>query len=248
MVILFYHSYISLLICGGHFLMDESSVAFKGTVNGLTIVLKEEEEFDSLLQLIDKKIAAAGKFFKGASLDVKYRGRQLSKEQEKRVLELMAAKSGAKIKSFTEEPSEPIKPQADPKAEPGNRVELKRFFFKGIKEGSTKFYRGTVRSGQLISFDGNLVVIGDINPGGEVVATGNVIVMGALRGIVHAGADGNREAIVVANNLQPPQLRIADVITRSPDGGEISRSNAVPELAFVKGEMVYIERFLPQYK
>jgi septum site-determining protein MinC len=96
-----------------------------------------------------------------------------------------------------------------------------------------------------VNFDGNLVVIGDVNPGGEVVAAGNVVVMGSLRGIVHAGADGNKEAIVAAFNLQPTQLRIADVITRSPDDKD-SRNPAVPELAFVKDDMVYIERYLPQ--
>jgi septum site-determining protein MinC len=97
----------------------------------------------------------------------------------------------------------------------------------------------------LVSFEGNLVVIGDVNPGGEVVATGNVVVMGSLRGIVHAGADGNKEALVVALNLQPTQLRIADVITRSPDE-KGARNPFIPELAYVKDDMVYIERFLPQ--
>lgn len=113
-----------------------------------------------------------------------------------------------------------------------------------MEEGITKFYRGTVRSGQLVNFDGNLVVVGDVNPGGEIIATGNVVIMGSLRGIVHAGANGNKEAIVVALNLQPTQLRIADVITRAPDekdtGGQFT-----PELAYIKDDIVYIERYLP---
>ena len=119
--------------------------------------------------------------------------------------------------------------------------------FKGLEEGMTRFYRGTVRSGQLVSFEGNLVVIGDVNPGAEVIATGNVVVMGSLRGMVHAGADGNKEAIVAALSLQPTQLRIADVITRPPDT-KGSRQGLIPKVAFVKDELVYIERFLPQYK
>lgn len=80
-----------------------------------------------------------------------------------------------------------------------------------------------------------------------MIATGNVIVMGSLRGMVHAGADGNKEAVVAALNLQPTQLRIADVITRSPDTKE-ARQALIPELATVKDDLVYIERFLPQYK
>ncbi len=118
-------------------------------------------------------------------------------------------------------------------------------FFKGIEEGRTKFYRGTIRSGQLITFDGNLVILGDVNPGAVIEATGNIVVMGLLRGVVHAGSDGNKEAIVAALGLNPTQLRIADIITRPPDEKGTS-ANQVPELAYVKGDMLFVERFLPQ--
>lgn len=227
--------------------MEESSVAFKGTVNGLTIVMKDDEDFDSILEQIEKKIASAGKFFKGASLVVKYRGKRLSGNEEKKILDLMVKKSGAVIKSFEADTEEPAKTRDTTSVQYPPKIEMKKFFFKGINEGSTKFYRGTVRSGQLINFDGNLVVIGDVNPGGEVVATGNVVVMGSLRGIVHAGSDGNKEALVVAFNLQPTQLRIADVITRSPDEKDF-KGAFMPELAYVKDDIVLIERYLPQYK
>ena len=225
--------------------MDASSVIFKGTVNGLTIILKEEESFENILASIEEKVASAGKFFRGATLDVKYRGKKLSGEEESRIFILMSSKSGATIKSFQEDTSEPVQVQSAPSSQSKYKLKMRNFFFKGIDEGPTKFYRGTVRSGQLLNFDGNLVVIGDVNPGGEVVATGNVVIMGSLRGIVHAGADGNKEAIVAAFNLQPTQLRIADVITRPPDEKEI-KNQFVPELAFVRDDMVYIERYLPQ--
>jgi septum site-determining protein MinC len=227
--------------------MEESDVIFKGTVNGLTIILRDKVNFDSIYEQIEKKIVSAGKFFKGASLIVKYRGRKLSKEEEIKIFELLVNKSGAEIKHIEEDIEEPVKIiYNDSSNNTLHKPEIKKFyFFKGINEGVSKFYKGTVRSGQLINFDGNLVVIGDVNPGGEVVATGNVIIMGSLRGIVHAGADGNKEAIVVALNLQPTQLRIADVITRSPDE-KGQRNNQIPELAYVKDDMVYIERFLAQ--
>lgn len=226
--------------------MEENVVVFKGSVNALTIILKEEASFSVVLEQIEKKIAAAGKFFKGASLNVKYRGRRLTQQEQDTILQLMIKKSGAEIRSFEEEQEESAPAEELAQTKPQNRLDIKKFFFfKGIDEGVTRFYRGTVRSGQLVSFEGNLVVIGDVNPGGEVVATGNVVVMGSLRGIVHAGADGNKDAMVVALNLQPTQLRIADVITRSPDEKGV-RSPFIPELAYVKEDMVYIERFLPQ--
>lgn len=227
--------------------MDESCVTFKATVNGLILIIKEDEEFETVFEQIDKKLASAGKFFKGASLAIKYRGRELNQEQQRLICELMNKKTGAEIKSFDKDNCEHAEVEIERKNSVAGRHRVKKFFFKGIDEGITKFYRGTVRSGQLISFEGNVIIIGDVNPGGEVEATGNVIVMGSLRGIVHAGADGNKNAIVAALNLQPTQLRIADIITRSPDEVE-SRSEVVPELAFIKDDMVYIDRFLPQYK
>lgn len=227
--------------------MDESSVTFKGTVNGLTILIKEDERFEAIMEQTEKKIASAGKFFKGASLSVKYRGKRLTEEEERRIYQLLVNKSGAEIKSFERDTAEPPK-STDTAPKQPSRMEIKKFYyFKGIHEGTTKFYKGTIRSGQLLNFDGNIVIIGDVNPGGEVVATGNVIVMGILRGIVHAGADGNKEAIVVALNLQPTQLRIADVITRSPDEKE-QKAPYIPELAYVKDDKVYIERYLTQLK
>lgn len=225
--------------------MDEANVTFKGTVNGLTIILREEDNIEAILGQLEKKIVSAGKFFKGASLLVKYRGKKLVKEEEASIYKLLINKSGAEIKGFEEDTEEPPKVQDNPVVQPQNKLRMRNYYFKGINEGVTKFYRGTVRSGQLINFDGNLVVIGDVNPGAELVATGNVIVMGWLRGIVHAGSDGNKEAVVVAFNLQPTQLRIADVITRSPDEKDL-RESIIPELAYVKDDMVYIERFLPQ--
>ncbi|MCX8129231.1 MAG: septum site-determining protein MinC [Clostridia bacterium] len=223
--------------------MSEASVTFRATVNGLIIIMREEDSFENIYEQIEKKVASAGKFFKGASLSVKYRGKKLSKDEEIKISELMTTKTGAEIKSFEEDAEEPVKVQNPVPAQ--QKIKLRKYFFNGIDEGITKFYRGTVRSGQLINFDGNLVVIGDVNPGGEVVATGNVIIMGSLRGIVHAGADGNKSAIVVAFNLQPTQLRIADVITRSPDE-KSNKGASIPELAYVKDDTVYIERFLPQ--
>jgi septum site-determining protein MinC len=228
-------------------MMEDCVVTFKATVNGLYLVMREQDEFKSIIDQIEKKLASAGKFFKGASLSVRYRGRKLSKDEESRVLDLMIRGTGANIKSFEEDTSEPIVSHNVNDEKSSGKIQSRKFYFNGINEGVTKFYRGTVRSGQLVSYGGNLVVIGDVNPGGEVWATGNIVVMGSLRGNVHAGADGNKEAIVVAYNLQPMLLKIANVITRSPDEKD-ARELCVPELAFVKDDMVYIEQFLPQFK
>ena len=72
----------------------------------------------------------------------------------------------------------------------------------------------TVRSGQKISYRGTIVILGDVNPGSEVISTGDILVMGTLRGMAHAGAQGDTSAIVAAFRLKPTQLRIAEVISR----------------------------------
>lgn len=228
--------------------MEENVVNFKATVNGLILILREEDDFETIFQHVESKIASSGRFFKGASIGVKYRGRKLSGEEEVKLSTLLSSKTGAEIKSFEEDTEQQTeKPAPKEKKQSVEKPRMRMLYFKGLDEGITKFYKGTVRSGQLVSFEGNIVVIGDVNPGGEIIATGNVVVMGSLRGIVHAGADGNKEAIVAALNLQPTQLRIADVITRSPDV-KGNKSSMIPEMAFVKDDMVYIECFLPQHK
>ncbi|MBP3337385.1 MAG: septum site-determining protein MinC [Clostridia bacterium] len=111
-----------------------------------------------------------------------------------------------------------------------------------LGEEMTKFYKGTVRSGQRIEATKNLVVIGDANPGSELVAGGNVIVVGALRGMVHAGAKGDEEAFVLALSLLPTQLRIANFITRAPD--DLSENvRIIPEIAKIREGSIIIEQF-----
>jgi len=102
----------------------------------------------------------------------------------------------------------------------------------------------TVRSGQRFKYPGNVVVMGDVHPGGEVIASGHVIVMGTLKGVVHAGAEGDEKAVVLAFRLQPIQLRIAGYITRAPDD-EADFSTEEPEIARVQDEAIIIDKYRP---
>jgi septum site-determining protein MinC len=78
--------------------------------------------------------------------------------------------------------------------------------------------RRTLRSGQVVQHPGHVVVIGDVNPGAEIIAGGDVVVWGKLRGVVHAGATGDDGAVVCALSLTPLQLRIGNYIARAPEG------------------------------
>ena len=89
---------------------------------------------------------------------------------------------------------------------------IKRSYRKDIAISETKFYRASIRSGQRIEFEGSVVIIGDVNAGAEVIAEDNIIVVGHLRGMAHAGAKGNNNAIIAAHIIDSPQIRISSII------------------------------------
>jgi len=100
----------------------------------------------------------------------------------------------------------------------------------GAFPSATLYHRGTLRGGQALHHLGNIVVVGDVNPGAELVASGDIVVFGALRGVAHAGAQGDATARVIALELAPTQLRIATVIAageEEPRGGRGSAEHAV---------------------
>lgn len=87
-------------------------------------------------------------------------------------------------------------------------------FNQEIKTSETIFSRASLRSGQKLEYEGSIVIIGDVNAGAEVIAGENIIILGDLRGLAHAGAKGNKEAIIAANKIDCPQIRIADKIKK----------------------------------
>ncbi|MCL4561855.1 MAG: septum site-determining protein MinC [Chloroflexi bacterium] len=99
-----------------------------------------------------------------------------------------------------------------------------------LPEDAAKWVKGPLRSGGRVLFEGNVVVMGDVNPGSEIVAGGSVIVWGRLRGVVHAGAHGDEQAFVCALELAPTQLRIAGEIAVSPK----KQGKLRPEVASLK--------------
>lgn len=95
----------------------------------------------------------------------------------------------------------------------------------------------TVRSGVEIRHPGTVVILGDINPSGIVIADGDILIWGRLRGVAHAGAGGNRESLIMALQMEPTQLRIADAVARSP---EKTLTSFFPEVAHITSEGIRI--------
>mgnify|MGYP003801904003 CR=1 FL=1 len=204
----------------------KSDVAFKGKKDGILIYLNMNAEYAHLKEQLIRKLESAHLFFNGAKV-VGIRGKELNKEQKDEISQIIHSKFGMIL---AEKPEEEI------------QVRNKKEIFNGINEGNTKFIRTTMRSGQNINYNGNIVIIGDVNPGAEIIAKGNIMVMGTLRGLAHAGADGNTKAMIVAFRLQSKQLRIANVIGRAPDGEQ--EGPHIPELAIIKDGALVIEPYL----
>ncbi|PAB61372.1 septum site-determining protein MinC [Anaeromicrobium sediminis] len=193
-------------------------VVFKGSKDGLFIYLNKNFEFDVLKNQLIAKLDSAKVFFKGAKVKG-FKGKKLTDEQQEEIKKIIHSRCGMTMIE--------------------NKIENEKKVFN-----DTKFIRSTVRSGQRIEENGNVVVIGDVNPGAEIIAGGNIVVMGSLRGVAHAGSFGNGQAFVVAFNLQPTQLRIGDVIARAPDSKQIKTN--IPEIATIKDKKLIIEPYLPK--
>ena len=110
----------------------------------------------------------------------------------------------------------------------------------------TLYIKRTIRSGQSISSDGNIVIIGDVNPGAEIIAKGDITVWGILAGIAHAGSDGNDFSRIRALKLNPVQIRIGKIFARRPDTVNLpfiqKSSEYTPEEAFTHNGSIIIRK------
>ena len=111
-----------------------------------------------------------------------------------------------------------------------------------LKDG--RFYKGTLRSGQVMESETSIIILGDVNPGARVISKGNIVILGALKGNVYVGAAGNESAFVAALSMDPMQIRIGDVIARCSDKASVKKKKKAedtPKIAFVEDGNIYIE-------
>lgn len=89
---------------------------------------------------------------------------------------------------------------------------IRKPFKKGIATSKSMFFNSSLRSGQKVEFEGSIIVLGDVNVGAEVIAGENIVVLGCIRGMAHAGAKGNKEAIITAESIEATQIRISNIV------------------------------------
>jgi len=225
-------------------------IAINGTVNGLLVTLEPETPFSELLKALSDRLAEAPGFFRGASLAVDT-SRRLLRGSERTQLENLLAHyhmsvtplehvTGMRKDGETEVPFSPVPAPGTPTGT-GNVDETIQAQRDLREIADTLFLRRTVRSGQALHHTSNIIVLGDVNPGAEIVAGGDIVVWGVLRGMVHAGYPDNESACVCALHLTPVQLRIAHLLSRPPEGADVQLR---PEVAAIRNGRIVVETWV----
>ncbi|AWZ48836.1 septum site-determining protein MinC [Hathewaya limosa] len=206
--------------------MVKSNIVLKGNREGLSVIINMNafNDFEEMTESLLKKLSKGKKFYKGSTVKIVTDLRYIDNKNIRKLKDILFEEF--LIKDCIFEDAEEDKDE----------------IFNGVVEGRTKFLKKTIRSGQIINYQGNLVVVGDIHPGAEIYAAGNIIVLGTLKGMVHAGFTGNDKAFIAALRLQPQILQIANIVTRAPEDDE---KPSYPEIAKVKNNNIIVEPYLP---
>jgi len=211
----------------------KSKVTIKGTKDGLVFFMDDTCSFEELLTDLREKIEQSHQQILSGPLirvSIKLGNRYCSPEQQEQLTQIIRQKGNLVIHTI----------EADV-------ISREEAFAERLKT-SFSLEIHTIRSGQVFEFDGDVLLLGDVNPGGTVRSTGSIYVLGSLRGIAHAGTSGDTQTIIAAAIMQPTQLRIADVISRP--GDEWSEVTGATEFAYLEdGKMLVAKmKYLPRIR
>lgn len=251
----------------------KSPVIIKGNKYGFQIVLNPGMPFEDLLQEVTLKFQESNGFFdRNRPMAVQFDGRDLTEEEQNALVDAITENSDLRIgylidgaknveTTFARAINErrPVKTSASEEEMTAEEEILSVESLPGTQElfhseqpteKNGQFYRGTLRSGQSIEVDGSIVILGDINPGAQVIAGGNVVVLGSIKGIITAGNPSDQSAFVAALSMDPMQIKIGDIIARAPDHKDSGKRRRLrrkkeepmePKIAFVENNSIFIE-------
>ncbi len=198
------------------------------TVGTKEIKIKVDEKAThvELIESLKKKMNKLKDICEDANLPIRFAGKILRIKEMEDVEELIHKNIEVKINFDS------------PKAL--GLHEIKKVFTMELESSDTKFHKGSVRSGMKVEYEGSLAILGDVNAGAEVIAGDNIIIIGALRGLAHAGAKGNKKCIIAASEIEAPQLRIANIV-KEVDRQEYENAVVRKKYAFVDEEEIILE-------
>ncbi len=201
---------------------DKQHITIKGVKEGLIFLLDDDCEFSALLDELQYKLEKSHQQLLTGPIvhvHVKLGTRQLDEDDKERIRTAIRQQGNLLVQSVESDTPEVV---------------------KGEDGRNLKILTGIIRSGQTVEHDGNLLLMGDLNPGGSLMCTGDIYVLGALRGLAHAGTKGLEHAIIAASLLRPTQLRIGEVISRPPD--EWMTGDAAMEFAYLNEGVMKIDK------
>ncbi len=213
-------------------------ISIKGTRKGLFITLGDGD-WHGLMRELDSRLAQAEAFFQGSQVNLTTGDRDISQLElhelirilESHQIELARLHSGSRATAQVAQALDVRLGLPEPFYGQPNLPVPTDDWTEGL------LFRRTLRSGQTLEQPGHVVIIGDVHAGAKVVAGGDIVVWGKLRGMVYAGAFGNEQAVVCALELKPSQLRIGSLIATSPD--EQESASIGPEVAsIIDGQIV----------
>lgn len=212
----------------------DNSVVIKANNSGIIVILDNSLPFDELKKRIAKKFKDSSDFLGNAQIVMVIRGRKLSDEEQRQVLDIIAENCNLRIMCLMDE---------DKALEEAFEKKLNSCL-EEMDSRTGMFYKGNIRSGQELEFDDSVVIMGDVNNGATIISRGNIVIIGALKGSAYAGVSQNTNAFVVALSMEPVQIRIGNLIARSPDSQgrkKDKKGKDEPKIAFAENGTIYIE-------
>lgn len=229
-------------------------INIKGIREGLLIIVDDALSYDEMRDLLEAELAEKEAFLHGSQITLQVGSRPLRTSQLLQIQKLFIRHDLALRAILSDEATTraAARDMGFATRLAGSHTDLDGNFIAGAApETAVPHSNGdnlpgglvlkeTLRSGRRVFHEGDVVVIGDVNPGAELIAGGDVIVWGRLRGLVHAGALGNESAVICALDLSPTQLRIADQIAIAPPEKE---KNPKPETAVIRDGRIVAEQW-----
>ena len=181
-----------------------NAVVIKSSKAGMTVILDPDLPFGELLEAIGKKFRESARFWGSVQMTLTLEGRELTAAQEFAIVDTITKNSQIEVLCLLDTDAERI--ERCEKALNDKLMEL--------NSQTGQFYRGTLKRGDCLESEASIVIIGNVDHGARVTAKGNVIVLGELKGTVTAGVSGNPQAVVMALDMAPLQIRIGDLSSR----------------------------------
>lgn len=206
-----------------------NNVVIKSNKAGMSVYLGKDVSFEQLLQDIATKFQESAKFWGSVQMTLTLEGRTLTQEEEMQIVDVITQHSQIEILCLIDRDANRMK-QCE-KALNEKLMEL--------SAATGQFFRGNLRDGETLESEASIVIIGDVDRGAKVTAKGNVIVLGKLSGTVIAGVAGNENTVIVALEMIPVQLRIAQYATREQE--KAKRFGKGPVMACVEQDTIRIK-------